>query len=205
VPLTNAQKGLLHSVPQSLGVDDEQRKLVQVNIGGAWSAVDMTYAGFVRVMAFWEQHGWTDGRNGRGYWAAQEKGVGLDALRGKCWRLAALAGWTVPGRPEGRNLDYGRLDRFVASQFAHTSRADTIMACLRGELLQLIEALKSIAVQAGADVKDYYGPARPRGAASGELRVVSCEGRGKPLSVPPAPLGTQNSELTTPLREGAVA
>jgi hypothetical protein len=73
------------------------------------------------------------------------------------------------------------VDLLVRRLFEHTTRADTLLACTRDELLKVVEALKSIAVQAGADVRDYHGPARPR--KSSEFGVLSSEGGGKPVAV----------------------
>jgi hypothetical protein len=172
--LLNWHKAMLHSVPASLGVDDAQRRLIQKNLGGEWSAADMDYAGFCRVMAHYETCGFVDERKGRGWWTAQSQGDRREALRGKVYKLAALAGWIVPGRPPGRDVDFGRIDAFIAAHFAGRDERPSPRdgRCLRDlapdQIMEIIEALKSIAVQAGAVVSDYYGPARPRRAAGRE-------------------------------------
>ncbi|MFA5123596.1 hypothetical protein [Zavarzinia sp.] len=152
--LTRWQLGLLHSAPASLGVLEDERKLVQANLGGAWSAKDMDYAGLCRVMAFWESKGYVDPANGPGWWAAQEDGSRTVALRGKVLKLAALAGWIVQGRPEGRNVDFARIDAFCAAQFAGRSGCSRLKDAGPGDLLELVEAFKEIAKRAGAKVWD---------------------------------------------------
>lgn len=132
------QKGLLHIAPDSLGVDDDERKLVQRNLGNAWSAADMDLAGFVRVMAFWEQRGWIDGRNGEGHWQRELDSLDVKPMRGKAVKLADVLGWTLP---DGK-VDFVRLDGFVARVTNHRRRH--LRECDPKDLWQLIEALKAM-------------------------------------------------------------
>ncbi|HUX03060.1 MAG TPA: phage protein GemA/Gp16 family protein [Phycisphaerae bacterium] len=158
------QLGLLHSVPTSLDVDEDTRRLVQRNIGGAWSAAEMTLAGFIRVMAFWEDRGWLDPRNGPGYWAAQARSSHLAALRGKAVKMADVIGWTRPDRPVGRDVDFRRLDAFVAHQFK--GAVEHLRDCNRHQLMELIEALKAMSARRPACQGDAEASPAQRGGAA---------------------------------------
>ncbi len=54
--LTNKQKQALHSAARAAGVTEEQRRMIQYNVGGFYSAADSTVSrgGFIAVMAFYE-------------------------------------------------------------------------------------------------------------------------------------------------------
>ncbi len=74
--LTNKQKAMLHMIPNTLGIDDAQRRIIQRNVGGFHSAKDTTatHEGFAAVMAYYEQqaNGKLDGYTA-GYWQAQHE------------------------------------------------------------------------------------------------------------------------------------
>ena len=52
--LTSKQKALLHIAPQRLGIDAETRLDIQEDLGGARSAKDMSFQGFLAVMRYYE-------------------------------------------------------------------------------------------------------------------------------------------------------
>ncbi len=152
--LARWQLGMLHSVPQSLGIQDEHRRLLQRNLAGCESAADMDYAGFVACMAFYEDaHGWVDGQNGPGCWGRQIKQTarrgGTGPLRGKAIKLACLIGWTDTGEPDGRP-DYKRLDGMVARQ-SHGKRT-RLLDATREDLMEIVEALKDMARREGVEL-----------------------------------------------------
>ena len=100
--LTNKQKTLLHLIPKGLGVDDAQRRVIQRNVGGFYSAADKTasHAGFAAVMAYYEDRaGGQLERYTPGFWAAAvEKTSGEDRSR-LLWRIereAEALTWRYP-------------------------------------------------------------------------------------------------------------
>jgi len=132
------QTGLLHAAPAALGVDDRQRRLVQRNVGGAWSAADMDFPAFVAVMAFWERCGWRDRRREARFWRRLAARGDLLGLESKALKLASLAGWT---RDDG-HVDFRRLDGFVQRQT--DGRRRSLRQCDREDLYQVIEGLKAL-------------------------------------------------------------
>lgn len=136
--LTNGQKKALHVAARNAGLTDDQRRLVQRQIGGFHSAADRRAGreGFIAVMRFYE-----DRAGGRlpgctaGYWAQQDDQANpTDALVHLCRKHAAALGMTVE-----------QLDAFVAGE--HMSRG----ACVDVEtataywLRRLLEGLKAMA------------------------------------------------------------
>ena len=122
--LSNKQKALLHMVPAALGIDEAQRRIIQRNVGGFWSAADraVTRRGFQCVMAHYEKRagGRLDGFSA-GYWTGQAAAAGPED--GLLWRVCEEArrlGWTR-----------GEADRFMASThmssgaFTRVAEADT--------------------------------------------------------------------------------
>jgi hypothetical protein len=108
--LTNPQKKALHVAARAAGVrDDEQRHIIQWNLGGFYSAADSTAGryGFICVMAYYEDR--CDGCLPRGtpkYWALErdrnsEGSAAQHAIR----QEAAALGWTGE-----------QLDRFVGGK-----------------------------------------------------------------------------------------
>ena len=136
--LKHWQLGLLHTAPAALGIDERERKLIQRNLAGAWSAKDMDVAGFARVMAFYERHGWRDARWSATFWRGLAERSDLLGLEGKVLKLASVLGWT---RPDGK-VDRPRLDGFVGRTTG--GRKASLNKCDRGELNALIEALKGM-------------------------------------------------------------
>ena len=96
--LTNGQKKALHIAAHNLGLTEEERRLIQRNIGGFFSAADETASreGFIAVMAFYEaRNGGLLAGNTKGYWKAeQDKACPADRLRYRVEREAATMGWT---------------------------------------------------------------------------------------------------------------
>lgn len=100
--LSRKQKALLHQVPTRLGISEAERRLIQWNAGGFYSAADktVTRAGFIGVMALYERlAGGSLASIGlphtAGYWAAElARACPADALRFHLMRLAAEVGLT---------------------------------------------------------------------------------------------------------------
>ena len=95
--LSNKQKMLLHLAAKEAGVGEEQRRTVQRNVGGFYSAADTTATrqGFIAVMAFYERV--SDGRLtgfSKSYWQAQDAASNpTDALAHRIGSEAAKLGW----------------------------------------------------------------------------------------------------------------
>jgi hypothetical protein len=73
--LTNGQKKALHTAARQAGLGDEDRRLVQRNIGGFYSAADATATrrGFIACMAFYEtRSGGQLAGSQSGYWRAED-------------------------------------------------------------------------------------------------------------------------------------
>jgi len=135
--LSNRQKALLHSVPAALGIDEAQRRLIQQNVGGFYSAADRTCSrqGFIAVMAFYEQRsggplrGFTPG-----YWSAEDRDANpADALRYRVRRMAAEMG-----------LPADELDRFIAGKHMSSGACAGLDDAGAYWLRSTIEALKVI-------------------------------------------------------------
>ncbi len=140
--LTNKQKMLLHRVPAALGVDEAQRRIIQRNVGGFYSAADKTagHVGFAAVMAYYEARssgklaGFT-----AGYWqAAHERNQQTGSTERLVWRIrqeAATLGW-----------DDVRIEAFLSSDRmssgACVSLTDASIYWLRKCLQGLIEIHK---------------------------------------------------------------
>lgn len=136
--LTNKQKMLLHIAPARLGIDESQRRVIQRNIGGFYSAADRaaSHAGFAAVMAYYEQRagGRLEGYT-PGYWQAahdrNERGESTERL---IWRIRRLAG------PGGLGMSGRQIDEFLAGphmtngQFNHLEEAPAywLRKCLQG-------------------------------------------------------------------------
>ena len=131
--LSNKQKMLLHRVPAELGIDDAQRRVIQRNIGGFYSAAgNVTREGFIAVMAFYE------GRSGgrlkgfaAGYWAGQDAEANpTDAL---IWRI----------KQQGNRLamDTERIEAFMGSKHMSGGQYSTLSAAPAYWLRRLLQAL----------------------------------------------------------------
>ena len=143
MPLTNRQKMAIHSAARQAGVNKEQRRIVQYNLGGFWSAADAhaSHEGFVAAMAHFERIAGGNLRgNTAGYWGEQDRRKNpTDRLLWKVRQLAKPLHFTeqqldqLVAGPHGTNGAYGRL-------------ADLPACWLRN----IIEALKAIAKRKGA-------------------------------------------------------
>ena len=146
--LTNKQKALLHMAAEKLGIDEAQRRIIQQNVGGFFSAADRTagHEGFCAVMAFYE-----DRSGGRlagcteGYWRdSHAKNAGRVPTHRLIRRIdseADLLGWTrlhVDNFLAGKHMTSG----------GHTSVQDAPAYWLRRLLQALIEMNKRGALHA---------------------------------------------------------
>jgi len=149
--LTNPQKKALHAVARRLGIDDEQRHLIQRNIGGFHSAADRTasHDGFAAVMAFYEDRagGCLHG-NTAGYWAAAHArneardGDGSpDRLTWRIRRTAEQLGWT--------ELD---VEAFLASEHCSSGRFVRLADANAYWLRRCLDGLQAIARRRGGKV-----------------------------------------------------
>jgi hypothetical protein len=136
--LSRKQKMLLHTVPASLGLNDEQRRMIHRNVGGFESAADkrITREGFIAVMAFYEVKS-----NGRlsgfteWYWRDQDRLANpLDALRHRLRTDAyAMIGWRGD-----------KLDAFIAGPHMSSGDCECVNDASAYWLRRCIEAVKAI-------------------------------------------------------------
>lgn len=136
--LTAREIRLLHVAPRELGVDEGLRRQVQRTIGGAESAKTMDRAGFLAVMAHWEQRGWRHPKFGPWHYRML-----LDDRRArlwsKVWALAKALGWCERGTHAAMPRLQGMVRRLTGG------RRDALTGCTVAELNDLIEALKAMA------------------------------------------------------------
>lgn len=141
--LTNKQKMLLHIVPTHLGVDDDQRRTIQRNIGGFESAADKSasHEGFVAVMAFYEDRGggclagYTDG-----FWTqANEKNVNSGG--GNDDRLR----WLIRQQAASMSWEENECDIFMASKHCSSGAYQTIGEANRYWLSRCLDGMRAIA------------------------------------------------------------
>jgi hypothetical protein len=139
--LSNKQKMLLHTAAAQAGYGgaehEDERRMVQRNIGGFFSAADKTATreGFIAVMAFYEKHcGGQIGDFTRGYWAAEDaKANPLDSLRFRVNKLAAEMGWTPAD-----------VDAFLHSKHMSSGIYGSVEEASAYWLTRLLEGLKAI-------------------------------------------------------------
>jgi len=172
--LSNWQLGMLHSVPASLGIKEDNRRLIQLNVGGADSGALMGPGGFVAVMAFYETHGWIDPRHGAGHWGrlndrANALGPAVLARRRKVYKLGYLLGWTVAGEP--RLLDMTRLDGMA--ERVTQGRRRRMNDCDAADLGGLIEALKAMTEREEVHHRDTEAQSRNRSETAAFNRNAS--------------------------------
>lgn len=140
--LTNGQKQALHSAARNAGVGEEDRRLIQRNLGGFYSAADRTASreGFIAVMAFLEHKAGGCLRGGTaGYWTAQtETANPTDRLLYRVNREAANMGWT----PE-------HVDNFLHSPKMSNGLFATVADAPAYWLRKLLEALLAIQRRGG--------------------------------------------------------
>ena len=135
--LTNGQKKALHAAARQAGVGDDQRRMIQRNVGGFHSAADPTATryGYIQVMAVLEELGGGALRgNTAGYWLAEARAARPDdALRFAIRRQGRLLGWSAE-----------RLDAFLASGHMSSGACGSVDAAGRYWLHRLLDALKAI-------------------------------------------------------------
>ncbi len=145
--LSNKQKMLLHTVPAGLGITEAERRIIQRNVGGFFSAADKTCtrAGFVAVMAFYESR--APGRCLPGgtpdWWAAEaEKTPGPnDSLIRKVRAEAFKLGWTEQ-----------QIMPFLCGKHMSNTAYQSINDAPRYWLIRLLEAIKAIRKREGSTV-----------------------------------------------------
>lgn len=135
--LTNGQKRAVHAAARQAGVNDDQRRVIQRNVGGFHSAADLTATryGYVQVMAVLEEFaGGTLRGNTPGYWLAEARAAQPDdALRFAIRRQQRLLGWSDE-----------QLDAFVASDHMSSGACASVGAAGRYWLHRLLDALKAM-------------------------------------------------------------
>lgn len=136
--LSNKQKMLLHIVPEALGVTEAERRVIQRNVGGFFSAADATCTreGFIAVMAFYESKspsGFLPGFDA-GYWASAAETAGPnDPLIRRV-------------RQEAFKLRWGdrELNLFLAGKHMSSGRYRAVDDAPPYWLSRLLEALKAM-------------------------------------------------------------
>jgi hypothetical protein len=143
--LSRKQKMLLHSIPNKLGIDAAQRRIIQWNLGGFYSAADpVTREGFIGVMAHYEMLAGGDLRtvgchSDRGYWQRErDKAMPADGQREILRRLAEQIGMA----PEA-------LDSFLAGPKMSSGACTGLADCPPYWLGRAIEAAKAIGRRGG--------------------------------------------------------
>lgn len=135
--LTNGQKKALHSAARQLGLLEPERRLVQRNIGGFFSAADRTASrqGFIAVMAFFEaKAGGQIGGSDRGYWQDQDAHANpLDALRHRVNQAAKRMGWSSED-----------VDKFLASEHMSSGLFATAAEAPAYWLSRLLDGMQAI-------------------------------------------------------------
>ena len=144
--LSRLQKMLLHTVPKCLGIDTAQRRIIQWNVGGFYSAADPTVSreGFIAVMAHYERACGGDlstigCRTGKGYWQREaDKALPGDGQR---QLLASLAGQI--------GMAPAVLDSFLAGPKMSSGACTGLADCPPYWLGRAVEACKAIAKRGG--------------------------------------------------------
>ena len=136
---------LLHSIPNKLGVDSAQRRIIQWNVGGFYSAADLvTREGFIAVMAHYEMVAGGDlsalgFHSDRGYWQREaEKSMPADGQRELLRRLASQIGMAP-----------AVLDAFLAGPKMSSGACTGLADCPPYWLGRAIEAAKAILKRGG--------------------------------------------------------
>jgi len=143
--LSRIQKMLLHTIPAKLGIDAAQRRIIQWNVGGFYSAADpVSREGFICVMAHYEQCAGGDlGQLGcscePGYWQAEsDKATPADSQREHLRRLACQIGMAPAA-----------LDAFLAEPKMSSGACTGLADCPPYWLGRAIEAAKAIVKRGG--------------------------------------------------------
>ena len=146
--LSNKQKMLLHVAAAQAGVSEDDRRMIQRNVGGFHSAADTTTTreGFIAVMAFYESRaggalrGFT-----RGYWQGQDAQANpTDALVHRVRQEAYRMG-----------MSDRQLDLFIAGPHMSGGACESVETAPAYWLRRCLEALKAIGarrIAAGASV-----------------------------------------------------
>ncbi len=138
MPLTNGQKRALHCAARQAGVDEDQRRTIQQQLGGFYSAADPAASrrGFISVMAFYECR--CSGRlagSTAGYWQAQDAQANpTDALVFACRKAGS-----------GLGLSNGKLDAFLAGRHMSRGACESLDTATAYWLRRLLDGLKAIA------------------------------------------------------------
>ena len=143
--LSRKQKMLLHAIPNKLGIDKAQRRLIQWNVGGFYSAADaVSREGFICVMAHYEMTAGGDlgplGFNfSRDYWKAEaDKASPADGQREHLRRLAVQIGMTPAS-----------LDAWLAGPKMSSGACTGLADCPPYWLGRAIEGAKAISQRGG--------------------------------------------------------
>ena len=143
--LSRKQKMLLHAIPSRLGIDAAQRRIIQWNCGGFYSAADpVTREGFIGVMAHYEMTAGGDlGKIGfaftPGYWRDQaDRACPADGQRELLSRLAVQIGMAPAA-----------LDAFLAGPKMSSGACTGLADCPPYWLRKAIEAAKAILARGG--------------------------------------------------------
>ena len=143
--LSRKQKMLLHAVPSRLGIDEAQRRIIQWNLGGFYSAADpISREGFIAVMAHYEMTAGGDlsvlgFRSDRGYWQRErDKACPADGQREVLRRLASQIGMAP-----------AVLDSFLAGPKMSSGACTGLADCPPYWLGRAIEAAKAILKRGG--------------------------------------------------------
>lgn len=144
--LSARQKMLLHAVPNKLGIDAAQRRIIQWNVGGFYSAADptVTREGFIAVMAHYEMVAGgcladLGFRSDRGYWRREaEKALPADGQRELLRRLASQIGMAP-----------AVLDSFLAGPKMSSGACTGLADCPPYWLGRAVEAAKAILKRGG--------------------------------------------------------
>jgi len=142
--LSNKQKMLLHTVPNGLGITNAERRVIQRNVGGFYSAADKTCTreGFVAVMAFYESRapGHCLPGGTPDWWAGEaEKTPGPnDSLIRRVRQEAFKIGWT-----EQQTM------LFLCGKHMSNTVYQSINDAPKYWLIRLMEAIKAIRKREG--------------------------------------------------------
>ncbi len=136
---------LLHTVPAGLGITEAERRIIQRNVGGFFSAADKTCTreGFVAVMAFYESRAPGNCLPGGtpGWWAAQveKNSEPNDSLIRRIRQEAFKMGWSEQ-----------QIVLFLSGKHMSNTSYPSINDAPRYWLIRLLEAIKAIRKREGS-------------------------------------------------------
>lgn len=139
--LTNGQKRAIHSAARQAGIDsckdEEQYRMILLNVGGFRSAADRTASrqGYIAVMAFFEEASGGQLRGCTpGYWAAENaKANPRDPIIYKIRQTA-----------ESLGMDAKTLDHFIASRHMSSGWYESLEDAPTRWLVKVLEGLKAM-------------------------------------------------------------